>query len=35
MGWGRTLVLGDIGDRLDIADTEREISNLRSRSQPG
>ncbi|MHC4846536.1 MAG: hypothetical protein ACYTCU_10305 [Planctomycetota bacterium] len=31
MGWGRTLLLGDIGNRLDIADTERDISSLRSR----
>lgn len=31
MGWGRTLLLGDIGNRLDIADTERDISQLRHR----
>jgi len=31
MGWGRTLLLGDIGNRLDIADTERDIAGLRSR----
>lgn len=30
MGWGRTLLLGDIGNRLDIADTERDILELRS-----
>ena len=29
MGWLRTLFLGDIGNRLDIADTERDISRLR------
>ena len=29
MGWGRTLLLGDIGNRLDIADTEKEIENVR------
>ncbi|HHD56959.1 MAG TPA: hypothetical protein ENK89_04700 [Desulfobulbaceae bacterium] len=29
MGWGRTLLLGDIGNRLDIEDTELEIANLR------
>jgi len=29
MGWARTLVLGDIGNRLDIADTERDIGSLR------
>lgn len=28
MGWGRTLLLGDIGNRLDIEDTERDISIL-------
>lgn len=31
MGWGRTLLLGDIGNRLDIADTERDIQSLRIR----
>ena len=29
MGWGRTFLLGDIGNRLDIADAEREIADLR------
>lgn len=29
MGWGRTLFLGDIGNRLDIEDTERDIDSLR------
>ena len=29
MGWGRTLLLGDIGNRLDIEDCERSISALR------
>ena len=29
MGWGRTLLLGDIGNRLDIGDTENEISRLK------
>ena len=29
MGWGRTLLLGDIGNRLDIADSERNIQDLR------
>ena len=29
MGWGRTLLLGDIGNRLDIADTEDEIRRIR------
>ena len=31
MGWGRTLLLGDIGNRLDIEDTERDIEDLRQR----
>jgi predicted nucleic acid-binding Zn-ribbon protein len=29
MGWARTLFLGDIGNRLDIADTERSIEDVR------
>jgi hypothetical protein len=29
MGWARTLFLGDIGNRLDIEDTERDISGLK------
>jgi len=29
MGWGRTLLLGDIGNRLDIEDTERDIRDLK------
>lgn len=29
MGWGRTLLLGDIGNRLDIDDVERELAGLR------
>jgi len=29
MGWGRTLFLGDIGNRLDIEDCEGEIRRLR------
>jgi hypothetical protein len=31
MGWGRTLFLGDIGNRLDIEDTERDINQLKQR----
>ncbi len=31
MGWGRTLLLGDIGNRLDIANTERDIEELKRR----
>jgi hypothetical protein len=29
MGWMRTLLLGDIGNRLDIADTEQDIAHIR------
>ena len=29
MGWGRTLLLGDVGNRLDIAECEQEISSMR------
>ncbi|MEM1013230.1 MAG: hypothetical protein AAGI46_13555 [Planctomycetota bacterium] len=29
MGWMRTLFLGDIGNRLDIADAERSIDDVR------
>ena len=28
MGWARTLLLGDIGNRLDIADAEADVSSL-------
>jgi len=28
MGWGRTLLLGDIGNRLDINDVEGQIETL-------
>lgn len=28
MGWARTLLLGDIGNRLDIADAEGEINRI-------
>ncbi|QDU34130.1 hypothetical protein KS4_21920 [Poriferisphaera corsica] len=31
MGWGRTLLLGDIGNRMDIADTERDINLLKNK----
>lgn len=30
MGWMRTLLLGDIGNRLDIADAEAEIAAVRA-----
>ena len=29
MGWARTLLLGDIGNRLDIEDTEHAITKLK------
>lgn len=29
MGWGRTLLLGHVGNRLDIEDVERDIARLR------
>ena len=29
MGWGRTLLLGDIGNRLDIDDVERDLRRMR------
>jgi len=32
MGWGRTLLLGDIGNRLDIADCEKMLQELRRES---
>ncbi len=35
MGWMRTLILGDIGNRLDIADTEADIRALRNKHQSG
>lgn len=35
MGWGRTLLLGDIGNRLDIEDTEQEINKLKRELRGG
>lgn len=29
MGWGRYLLLGDLGQQLDLADQRNEIQNLR------
>ena len=29
MGWMRTLLLGDVGNRLDIGDNERRIREMR------
>ena len=29
MGWGWTLLLGDIGNRMDIADSEEEIRRIK------
>jgi hypothetical protein len=31
MGWGRMLLLGNLGQQLDIEDQRREIQNLRSK----
>lgn len=31
MGWGRTLLLGDIGNRMDIGDVEASVGQLRGR----
>lgn len=31
MGWGRTFLLGDVGNRLDIADVETEVKRLKRR----
>ena len=31
MGWGRFLLLGDLGQQLDIGDREREMTELRER----
>jgi len=28
MGWGRTLLLGDIGNRMDIGDVEQDVRQL-------
>ncbi|MEM7576723.1 MAG: hypothetical protein AAF328_04530 [Planctomycetota bacterium] len=33
MGWARTLLLGDIGNRLDIGDVEQDLGHLRRRLQ--
>ncbi|MFT4546444.1 MAG: hypothetical protein ACI8XO_000930 [Verrucomicrobiales bacterium] len=33
MGWMRTILLGDIGNRLDIADTEDSIRALRAKQR--
>lgn len=29
MGWGRTLLLGDVGNRLDISDCEADVRVLK------
>jgi hypothetical protein len=31
MGWARTLLLGDIGNRLDIGDVEGDVAVLRQK----
>ena len=30
MGWGRYLLLGNLGQQLDISDQEQELENLKS-----
>jgi hypothetical protein len=32
MGWLRTILLGGVGDRLDVDDTEQDISRLHEKS---
>lgn len=29
MGWGRALLLGDIGNRLEIGDLERDVAEMK------
>jgi hypothetical protein len=29
MGWGRTLLLGDIGTQLNVNDVERDVADVR------
>ncbi|WP_147916807.1 hypothetical protein [Ruania zhangjianzhongii] len=31
MGWGRTLLLGDIGNHMDIEDVQANVGHLRGR----
>jgi hypothetical protein len=33
MGWGRWLLLGDLGQQMDLADHEAEIENLKKQLQ--
>ena len=35
MGWARTLLLGDIGNRMDIADAERDVADVRRQLRAG
>lgn len=35
MGWGRTLLLGDVGNRLDIEDCERELKHMQRELRGG
>ena len=35
MGWGRMLLLGDIGQQMDLGDLEREVADLRDRLKAG
>ena len=29
MGWGRTFLLGDVGNRMDIEDVERDVAEMK------
>lgn len=33
MGWARTLLLGDIGNRLDIDDVEQDVESVKQHLQ--
>ena len=35
MGWGRMLLLGDIGQQMDLGDLEQEVADLRNRLKAG
>jgi hypothetical protein len=30
MGWGRTLLLGDVGTQMNVNDVEREVESIRA-----
>ena len=35
MGWGRMLLLGNVGQQMDLDDLEREIADLKDRLKAG